>query len=156
MQSHILVTGGAGFIGSNFVLRWIHSKATPVLNFDKLTYAGNLQNLTTISADPKHIFLREDINDSSAERLSYLVTGHPLSLRLLGGMFNNVKESIDQFIHNLDKWLPKARNTFGKRHKTVNHCIEYSFKYLDADLQQYLGRLRVFQVPFTSTIASRT
>jgi dTDP-glucose 4,6-dehydratase len=65
MQNHILVTGGAGFIGSNFVLRWIRSKSTPVVNLDKLTYAGNLQNLASISADPKHVFLREDINDGS-------------------------------------------------------------------------------------------
>ncbi|MCU1308013.1 MAG: dTDP-glucose 4,6-dehydratase [Acidobacteriaceae bacterium] len=64
MQNHILVTGGAGFIGSNFVQRWIQSATTPVLNLDKLTYAGNLQNLASISNDPRHTFVREDINDA--------------------------------------------------------------------------------------------
>ena len=51
----ILVTGGAGFIGSNFVLQWLSSEGTPVVNLDKLTYAGNLQNLekiATIRATP--------------------------------------------------------------------------------------------------------
>jgi dTDP-glucose 4,6-dehydratase len=64
MQNHILVTGGAGFIGSNFVLRWMQSKTTPVINLDKLTYAGNLQNLTSINNDPRHIFVHDDITDS--------------------------------------------------------------------------------------------
>src|SRR5437899_461705 len=66
MRTHILVTGGAGFIGSNFVLRWMRSKAQPVLNMDKLTYAGNLQNLASISGDTKHIFVKEDINDRNS------------------------------------------------------------------------------------------
>jgi dTDP-glucose 4,6-dehydratase len=63
MQDYILVTGGAGFIGSNFVLRWLHSKATPILILDKLTYAGNLQNLSAISPEAPHLFFKEDINN---------------------------------------------------------------------------------------------
>src|SRR4051812_24417848 len=73
---------------------------------------------------------KNDFDEINAMKLSDLVNGHPLSLRLLASMFNNVKEPIDQFIQNLDKRLPKAANTAGKRHKTVNHCIEYSFEYL--------------------------
>jgi dTDP-glucose 4,6-dehydratase len=63
MQNPIFVTGGAGFIGSNFVLRCVSSKAAPVINIDKLTYAGNLQNLERITNDPLHTFIREDINN---------------------------------------------------------------------------------------------
>ena len=48
----ILVTGGAGFIGSNFVLDWIGCEGTPVVNLDKLTYAGNLENLASLGNDP--------------------------------------------------------------------------------------------------------
>ena len=59
----ILVTGGAGFIGSNFVLRWLATEADPVLNLDKLTYAGNLDNLAGLKSDTRHVFVKGDIND---------------------------------------------------------------------------------------------
>ena len=59
----ILVTGGAGFIGSNFVLDWIASTGEPVLNLDVLTYAGNLENLRTLHSDPRHVFVKGDIGD---------------------------------------------------------------------------------------------
>jgi len=59
----ILVTGGAGFIGSNFVLDWIAATGEPVVNLDKLTYAGNLANLASLAEDARHIFVRADIGD---------------------------------------------------------------------------------------------
>jgi dTDP-glucose 4,6-dehydratase len=59
----ILVTGGAGFIGSNFVLEWLKTSSEPVVNLDKLTYAGNLQNLETLSDNANHIFVKGDIGD---------------------------------------------------------------------------------------------
>src|SRR5712691_10872161 len=59
----ILVTGGAGFIGSNFVLDWIATENTPVVNLDKLTYAGNLNNLSSLGKNSKHIFRQGDIGD---------------------------------------------------------------------------------------------
>src|SRR5450759_2337115 len=60
----ILVTGGAGFIGSNFVLDWFAQSDETVINLDKLTYAGNLENLATLKNDPRHIFVRGDIGDA--------------------------------------------------------------------------------------------
>jgi len=60
----ILVTGGAGFIGSNFVIDWLAHHDEPVVNLDKLTYAGNLQNLASLAGDPRHHFVRGDIGDS--------------------------------------------------------------------------------------------
>jgi len=63
MEDLILVTGGAGFIGSNFVLRWIASETGHVVNLDKLTYAGNLSNLLAVEAHPHYRFERGDILD---------------------------------------------------------------------------------------------
>jgi dTDP-glucose 4,6-dehydratase len=60
----ILVTGGAGFIGANFVLDWIAAGLDPVVNLDKLTYAGNLGNLAALEGDARHTFVRGDIGDS--------------------------------------------------------------------------------------------
>ena len=61
----ILVTGGAGFIGANFVLNWIAQSQEAVLNLDKLTYAGNVNNLASLRDDPRHIFVHGDINDGN-------------------------------------------------------------------------------------------
>jgi dTDP-glucose 4,6-dehydratase len=64
MFNCILVTGGAGFIGSNFVLRLISQTVGKIINYDKLTYAGNLKNLISLQNDPRHVFVRGDINDA--------------------------------------------------------------------------------------------
>jgi len=59
----ILVTGGAGFIGGNFVLDWVAGTNEPVINLDKLTYAGNLETLSSLQGNPNHIFVQGDIGD---------------------------------------------------------------------------------------------
>jgi dTDP-glucose 4,6-dehydratase len=59
----ILVTGGAGFIGANFVLTWPFAAHGPLVNLDKLTYAGNLRSLQALSGNPGHVFVRGDIGD---------------------------------------------------------------------------------------------
>ena len=59
----IVVTGGAGFIGANFVLDWLAHNDEPVINLDKLTYAGNLENLASLQGDARHIFVRGDIGE---------------------------------------------------------------------------------------------
>jgi dTDP-glucose 4,6-dehydratase len=61
----ILVTGGAGFIGANFVLDWLAHSDEPVINLDKLTYAGNLHNLDSLAGDARHQFVHGDIGDSA-------------------------------------------------------------------------------------------
>lgn len=61
----ILVTGGAGFIGANFVLDWLAANDEPVVNLDKLTYAGNLHNLASLKGDSRHVFVQGDIGDSA-------------------------------------------------------------------------------------------
>ena len=61
----ILVTGGAGFIGSNFVLDWLAESDETIVNLDKLTYAGNLENLSSLDGDSRHQFVQGDIADSA-------------------------------------------------------------------------------------------
>ena len=68
----ILVTGGAGFIGANFVLDWLAHVDEPVVNIDKLTYAGNLENLASLKGDARHVFVQADIGDSA--KLAQLLT----------------------------------------------------------------------------------
>jgi len=65
MPTTILVTGGAGFIGSNFVLDWIASEQDTVINLDKLTYAGNPRNLSSLEGNPRHVFVHGDIGDTA-------------------------------------------------------------------------------------------
>ncbi len=70
----ILVTGCAGFIGSNFVHTWLASHDEPVINLDKLTYAGNLENLASLANDKRHIFVQGDIGDR--ELVTTLLEAH--------------------------------------------------------------------------------
>ncbi|MGQ8876917.1 dTDP-glucose 4,6-dehydratase [Delftia sp. NA_296.1] len=70
----ILVTGGAGFIGANFVLDWLAAGDEPVLNVDKLTYAGNLKSLESLQGDARHVFVQADIGDG--QTLARLLAEH--------------------------------------------------------------------------------
>lgn len=90
----ILVTGGAGFIGSNFVLDWLTSGDEPVVNLDLLTYAGNACNLEALRDDNRHVFVKGDINDYGLV-LSLLRTHQPRAL------INFAAEShVDRSIHD--------------------------------------------------------
>ncbi len=75
----ILVTGGAGFIGSNFVLDWLARGSDTVINFDKLTYAGNLNNLLAVRQNAQHIFIKGDICDT-AQVAQLLATHKPRAI----------------------------------------------------------------------------
>ncbi|ALK98558.1 spore coat protein [Massilia sp. WF1] len=95
----ILTTGGAGFIGSNFVLDWLAGSSEPVLNLDKLTYAGNLENLAGLRGDPRHIFVQGDIGDAAL--LARLLDEHrPRAL------INFAAEShVDRSIHGPEDFI---------------------------------------------------
>jgi len=70
----ILVTGGAGFIGANFVLDWIAATGEPVVNLDALTYAGNLESLASLKGDARHLFVQGDITDRAL--VDWLLSEH--------------------------------------------------------------------------------
>ena len=70
----LLVTGAAGFIGANFVLDWLASSQEPIINLDKLTYAGNLETLSSLQGDARHVFVQGDIGD--AELVNRLLAEH--------------------------------------------------------------------------------
>ncbi len=74
IRKTILVTGGAGFIGSNFVLQWINNVGGAVVNLDLLTYAGNAENLEALEGDSRHLFVKGDICD--AELVATLLHTH--------------------------------------------------------------------------------
>ena len=95
----ILVTGGAGFIGSNFVLGWLGAGHEPVINLDKLTYAGNRENLRSLQDDKRHIFVEGDIADQGLVS-SLLATHQPRAV------VNFAAEShVDRSIHGPEAFV---------------------------------------------------
>ncbi len=93
MNKAIIVTGGAGFIGSNFVNEWLAQSNVRVINLDCLTYAGNMENLAALKGDPRHVFVKGSIGDS--EQVSRLLNQYqPYAL------INFAAEShVDRSIH---------------------------------------------------------
>ncbi len=95
----ILVTGSAGFIGSNFVLDWFAQSDETVISLDKLTYAGNLENLATLKDGARHIFVRGDIGDAQ-------VVGKLLAEHRPRAVVNFAAEShVDRSIHGPEDFI---------------------------------------------------
>ena len=99
MQNLILVTGGAGFIGSNFILQWIERESSPVLNLDKLTYAGNPRNLESVAAHPAYRFQQGDIVDRDLVR-SLLQRERPCAI-----VHFAAESHVDRSIHGPDDFI---------------------------------------------------
>lgn len=95
----ILVTGGAGFIGSNFVLDWLAQSDEPVINLDLLTYAGNLENLASLHGDSRHIFVKGNIGDF--DLVAKLLAEHKVR-----AVINFAAEShVDRSIHGPEDFI---------------------------------------------------
>lgn len=95
----IFVTGGAGFIGANFVLDWLRGHDEPIVNIDALTYAGNRESLKSVDADSRHIFAHTDIADS--QTIAAL-----LSLHQPRAILNFAAEShVDRSIHGPEDFI---------------------------------------------------
>lgn len=95
----ILVTGGAGFIGANFVLDWLEQSDETVINLDKLTYAGNMENLASLKGDPRQVFVRGDIGDAA-------LVGKLLAEHRPRAVVNFAAEShVDRSIHGPEDFI---------------------------------------------------
>ena len=95
----IMITGGAGFIGSNFVLDWLAQCDETVVNLDKLTYAGNMQNLESLNTDTRHVFVQGDIGDGP-------MVDNLLALHKPRAIVNFAAEShVDRSIHGPGEFI---------------------------------------------------
>lgn len=148
----ILVTGGAGFIGSNFVLDWLQENQEPVVNLDKLTYAGNLQNLVSLGKDPRHIFVKGDIGDS--DLVTKILKEHQIRAVVHFAAESHVDRSIHgpaEFIHtniigtfNLLEATRQYWNNLAVAQKS-------DFRFLHVSTDEVYGSLGPNDPPFTET-----
>jgi dTDP-glucose 4,6-dehydratase len=150
----IFVTGGAGFIGSNFVLDWLAQSDEPVVNLDKLTYAGNLKNLISLEGDARHIFVRGDIGDQKLV-LELLRTHRPRAI------LNFAAEShVDRSILGPGEFITTNINgTFGLLEAAraywseLDEAARNAFRFLHVSTDEVYGTLGPQDPPFTETTA---
>nr|WP_315473691.1 dTDP-glucose 4,6-dehydratase [uncultured Rhodoferax sp.] len=129
----ILVTGGAGFIGSNFVLDWLAQSNETVVNLDKLTYAGNLENLASLNGDARHVFVQGDFGDAAL--VNRLLAEHRPH-----AILNFAAEShVDRSIHGPEDFI--QTNIVGTFH--LLECVRAYFGGLQADAKASFRFLHV-------------
>ncbi|SPO60152.1 dTDP-glucose 4,6-dehydratase [Pseudomonas inefficax] len=148
----ILVTGGAGFIGANFVLDWLADNDEAVVNLDKLTYAGNLQTLCSLQGDQRHIFVHGDIGDS--ELVAHLLQEHQPR-----AIVNFAAEShVDRSIHGPEDFietnivgtfrlLEAVRAYWGG----LDEQARQAFRFLHVSTDEVYGSLAAGEPAFTET-----
>ena len=154
MENAILVTGGAGFIGSNFVLQWRARENSPVINLDKLTYAGTLRNLDQLSGDSGHHFVQGDISDRKLVQ-ELFETRRPRAIVHFAAE-SHVDRSIlgpDEFIRtNVNgtfSLLEIARAYFAK----LSENEQRDFRFLHVSTDEVYGSLTQDDPPFCETTA---
>lgn len=148
----ILVTGGAGFIGANFVMDWLGSGAEPVINLDKLTYAGNPENLASLQGNAGHIFVQGDIADSA-------LVARLLALHQPRAVVNFAAEShVDRSIHGPGEFIQTNINgTFGLLEAVRGYWSalpaiqKEAFRFLHVSTDEVYGSLGPDDAAFTET-----
>ncbi|RQH08335.1 dTDP-glucose 4,6-dehydratase [Paraburkholderia dinghuensis] len=148
----ILVTGGAGFIGANFVLDWFRQSDEPVVNVDKLTYAGNYGTLKPLHDNPRHVFARVDICDRTA--LDTLFAEH----RPRAVLHFAAESHVDRSIHGpADFVQTNVIGTFtlleaARQHwSTLDAAGQAAFRFLHVSTDEVFGSLSAADQPFSET-----
>ena len=148
----ILVTGGAGFIGANFVLDWIASTGEPLLNLDALTYAGNLQSLVALQTDARHVFVKGDIGDRAL--LDRLFAEH----RPRAVVHFAAESHVDRSIHGPGAFVKtNIEGTFTLLEATRAHWslltgdAKAAFRFHHVSTDEVYGSLGKGDAPFTET-----
>ncbi len=150
----ILVTGGAGFISSNFVLDWLDSQQEPVVNLDALTYAGNLENLASLRNDPRHVFVHGDICDRAlVDRL--LATHRPRAI-----VHFAAESHVDRSIHGPGAFMrTNIEGTYtlleaARAHwSTLDAGDKAAFRFHHVSTDEVYGSLGASDPAFTETHA---
>ncbi len=148
----ILVTGGAGFIGANFVLDWHSMSSEPIVNLDKLTYAGNLKTLSSLEQDPRHVFVQGDIGDTAL--LAELLGAHKPR-----AVLNFAAEShVDRSIHGpADFVQTNIVGTFNLLQSVLNYWRDLqddqqsAFRFLHVSTDEVYGSLEESAPAFVET-----
>ena len=150
----ILVTGGAGFIGSNFVLDWLAGHAEPVVNLDKLTYAGNLANLASLKNDTRHVFVHGDIGDGPLIK-NLLAQHRPRAL-----VHFAAESHVDRSIHGPSDFVQtNVVGTFNLLEQTrawwqaLPGQEKAAFRFLHVSTDEVYGSLGPLDPPFSETTA---
>jgi len=148
----ILVTGGAGFVGSNFVLRWLATEGTTIVNLDKLTYAGNLANLESVSSDPRHHFVHGDIGDRQMIH-SLLGKHRPRAI-----VHFAAESHVDRSIHGPDDFVQtNVVGTFSLLEEARSYWMDLSaeekssFRFLQVSTDEVYGSLGPNDPKFSET-----
>jgi dTDP-glucose 4,6-dehydratase len=150
----IFLTGGAGFIGSNFVLDWLAQSDEPVVNLDKLTYAGNLANLASLAGDARHLFVRGDIGDQDTV-LALLNTHKPRAI-----LHFAAESHVDRSIHGPGEFITTNINgSFGLLEAAraywsgLDPAAQAAFRFLHVSTDEVYGSLGPNDAPFSETTA---
>jgi dTDP-glucose 4,6-dehydratase len=146
----ILTTGSAGFIGSNFIIDWLTKRNELIINLDKLTYAGNLENLKSLTNDSRHTFIQGDIGDKTL--LEQLLTlHHPRAI------INFAAEShVDRSIHGPGEFIQtnivgtfNLLETTRAYWQTLPEDEKTAFRFLHVSTDEVYGSLKPDDAPFT-------
>ena len=138
----ILVTGGAGFIGANFVLDWLAHSDEAILNLDKLTYAGNLKNLASLQGDHRHVFVQGDIGDSAL--LARLLVEHQPRAVINFAAESHVDRSIadpEAFIQTNVVGTFRLLEAVRQYRSTLGDAAQATFRFVHVSTDEVYGSL---------------